>query len=158
LENAQVSQNAGSAVLVQTGGHATLTNTTIGGNTLDGVIVNGDASFVNSTIAFNGGAGIANQPGPAVRPTNTIVAGNTLKDCSDDVTASVASIDEDSSCGANVHADPRLGPLTNNGGPTLTRALEPGSPAIDTGDSSACPTLDQRFAPRVGTCDLGAFE
>lgn len=32
--------------------------------------------------------------------------------------------------------DPMLGPLTNNGGPTKTHALLPGSPAIDVADSS----------------------
>ncbi len=31
--------------------------------------------------------------------------------------------------------DPKLGPLADNGGPTLTMALLPGSPAIDAGDS-----------------------
>ncbi len=33
-------------------------------------------------------------------------------------------------------ADPRLGPLADNGGPTFTRALLPGSPAIDAGSSN----------------------
>jgi hypothetical protein len=59
--------------------------------------------------------------------------------------------------------DPRLGPLQNNGGPTQTMALLPGSPAIDAGDSSATPGLyDQRGPgyPRIvnGAIDIGAFE
>ena len=33
--------------------------------------------------------------------------------------------------------DPLLGPLADNGGPTLTHALLPGSPAINAGDPTA---------------------
>ena len=56
-----------------------------------------------------------------------------------------------------IFADPLLLPLTNNGGFNLTMALDTGSPAIDvaTGD---CPTTDQRLAPRVDGCDIGAYE
>lgn len=53
-------------------------------------------------------------------------------------------------------ADPLLFPLADNGGPTKTMALQEGSPAIDAG--SGCPQFDQRGAPRVGNCDIGAFE
>ena len=56
--------------------------------------------------------------------------------------------------------DPRLGPLRNNGGPTPTVALLPGSPAIDTGSNANAPLLDQRGLARIvnGTVDIGAFE
>ncbi len=53
--------------------------------------------------------------------------------------------------------DPLLGPLANNGGPTLTHALQSGSPAIDHGDPAA-PPEDQRGYGRVGVPDVGAFE
>src|SRR5262249_9639314 len=43
--------------------------------------------------------------------------------------------------------DPLLGPLQNNGGPTLTMALLSGSPAIDQGKSFGL-TTDQRGLPR----------
>ena len=58
------------------------------------------------------------------------------------------------------NVDPKLGPLANNGGPTLTMALLPGSPAIDAGDSLSAPTTDQRNHPRpVGpAADIGAYE
>ena len=65
--------------------------------------------------------------------------------------------------------NPLLGPLQNNGGPTLTRAFLSGSPAMDKGHSSGL-TTDQRGFPRTfdnpmipnatggdGT-DIGAFE
>src|SRR5439155_12217007 len=44
--------------------------------------------------------------------------------------------------------DPLLGPLQDNGGPTLTHALLPGSPAIDQGSSGGL-TSDQRGLTRV---------
>jgi Ca2+-binding RTX toxin-like protein len=54
--------------------------------------------------------------------------------------------------------DPLLGPLTTNGGPTQTRALLPGSLALDHG--AGCPSLDQRgtVRPQGSACDIGAFE
>jgi hypothetical protein len=58
--------------------------------------------------------------------------------------------------------DPMLGPLQNNGGPTQTMALLPGSPAIDAGDNTGAPRFDQRgrgFHRIVnGIIDIGAFE
>ena len=53
--------------------------------------------------------------------------------------------------------DPVLGPLADNGGPTLTHALQPGSPAINRGDPAA-PPQDQRGYGRLGVPDVGAFE
>ena len=56
--------------------------------------------------------------------------------------------------------DPRLGPLADNGGPTLTHALLEGSPAVDAGDDSFIQGFsDQRGrSRRYGTVDMGAFE
>lgn len=59
-----------------------------------------------------------------------------------------------------------LGPLADNGGPTLTHALLPGSPAIDAGTAAGCPATDQRGYQRpadgdldgMAACDIGAFE
>src|SRR5262249_41905117 len=61
----------------------------------------------------------------------------------------------------NISADQlRVGPLRNNGGPTLTHALLCGSPAIDAGDNTDAPPTDQRGFPRIvnGIIDIGAFE
>jgi hypothetical protein len=67
-------------------------------------------------------------------------------------------------------ADPKLGRLKNNGGPTPTMALLSGSPAIDSGNPDGCTDsrghllkTDQRGKPRpdkedTGGCDRGAFE
>lgn len=62
--------------------------------------------------------------------------------------------------------DAGIGPLQDNGGPTLTHALREGSPAIDAGDDDVCPNNDQRGGIRPadgnedGTfvCDIGAYE
>ena len=62
-------------------------------------------------------------------------------------------------------ADPRLGPLQDNGGPTDTHALLAGSPAIDavpvgTNGCAADFTADQRgvHRPLGGACDAGSVE
>jgi len=54
--------------------------------------------------------------------------------------------------------DPKLGPLQDNGGPTPTEALLPGSPAIGAGDPALLNTLDQRGYNRGTPVDIGAFQ
>jgi hypothetical protein len=62
--------------------------------------------------------------------------------------------------GGDSFADPKLGLLADNGGPTLTMALLPGSPAIDAGNTFLAPATDQRgFSRPAGlAADIGAFE
>ncbi len=71
--------------------------------------------------------------------------------------------------GGPVHGviDPLLAPLADNGGPTQTHALLPGSPAINAGDLNATvgiddlPQFDQRgdgFDRVVSRIDIGAYE
>jgi predicted outer membrane repeat protein len=72
--------------------------------------------------------------------------------------------------GGPIHGviDPKLGPLADNGGPTLTHLPLPGSPVIDAGDPSFepgvgdAPEFDQRGAPYArifgGRIDIGAYE
>jgi hypothetical protein len=57
-----------------------------------------------------------------------------------------------------ITANPRLGPLQNNGGLTPTMALQPGSPVIGIGRPVANVTIDQRGFPRPAIPSLGAFE
>jgi hypothetical protein len=66
--------------------------------------------------------------------------------------------------GDQINTDPLLGPLQDNGGPTLTHALLPGSPAKDAGDPNFTPPplFDQRglgFDRVVNGCiDIGSLE
>src|SRR5206468_1730823 len=66
--------------------------------------------------------------------------------------------------GDQINTDPLLGPLQDNGGPTFTHGLLPGSPAIDAGDPNFTPPpfYDQRGPgyPRVvnNRIDKGSFE
>ncbi|HEY2394422.1 MAG TPA: choice-of-anchor Q domain-containing protein [Rudaea sp.] len=61
-----------------------------------------------------------------------------------------------------LHANPKLQPLADNGGPTRTHALSPDSPALDAGNDLAGLANDQRGAgfPRIvgAATDIGAFE
>jgi hypothetical protein len=66
--------------------------------------------------------------------------------------------------GDQINTDPLLAPLQDNGGPTFTRALLPGSPAINAGDPNFIgpPDYDQRgpdfYRVRGSRIDVGAFE
>jgi hypothetical protein len=161
-------------------------NSTINENTarLAGGIISGgntgnSVTVQNSTIASNesgdrgGGGGILVGSGSAVF-YNSIVALNSsgaanpaTPNCSKDVAATITSlgnnIENGTSCGFastgdKSNTDPRLGPLQFAGGPTPTRPLLAGSPAINAGNPSTCTPLDQRDVPRQGICDIGAFE
>jgi hypothetical protein len=59
-----------------------------------------------------------------------------------------------------IGGDPKLGPLADNGGPTKTHALLPGSPAIDAGANTGAPATDQRGFPRIvgAAIDIGSYE
>ena len=106
---------------------------------------------------------------------NSIVANNAGGNCSGAVTSHGYNLSSDGTCdfdraGDLNDTDPKLGRLRNNGGPTKTLALLPGSPAIDSGDPSGCTDnkghllkTDQRGKPRpdkedAGGCDRGAYE
>ncbi len=59
--------------------------------------------------------------------------------------------------------DPKLADLADNGGPTHTMALLPGSAAIGRGKIGKCNAspingMDQRGLPRAAPCDSGAYE
>ena len=159
-----------------------LINSTVAQNTLGasglgaGVYVNrGQAgvTFTNDTFEGNsaGGTGSAldlnNETAPTTI-TNTIVLGGGEKSCTRVPTPSPSAghnLEDQNLCkfaqtGDQVNANPNLAALANNGGPTDTEALGPGSPAIDAGDDSGCPPTDQRGAlrPTGPHCDIGAFE
>ncbi len=55
-------------------------------------------------------------------------------------------------------ADPLLGPLADNGGPTQTMLLDPSSPAFAVGILADAPATDQRGAARLGWASIGAYQ
>jgi hypothetical protein len=115
-------------------------------------------------------------PGDAlIVSVSTLIAGNTSEDSDGpDVKGNFATSshtllgDADGASGILggnggniVGEDPILGPLQDNGGPTPTFALLPGSPAINAGSNPLNLSADQRgYTPRAagGAADIGAFE
>jgi hypothetical protein len=168
---------SGGAILNVNHGVATVINSTITGNTAtrSGGGIDNSARLVvlNSTVYGNAGIGIT-YTGKEQVLGNTIVANNIPIDCYSSADSSFSLIGTnviaDGSCAFQgaLTGDPMLGPLTDNGGPTLTHALRAGSPAIDAGDNPTCATwpTDQRGSPRLvdgnldgsAVCDLGAYE
>jgi hypothetical protein len=164
LENSTVSGALGAAITVRNGGTLNTLNSTLSDNATFGVTVvsGGTANLRSTTMAANDGGGISNAVGSTVTLQNTIVDSPSGADCPRAVQSSTNSLGSDSpgTCGAGTAVgNPLLdSSLTNNGGPTNTRRLLPGSPARDAGASN-CPAADQRHTPRsAAPCDIGAYE
>ena len=134
-------------------GPLTLVNSTVSGNASTDSgggahIDTGTLTSINSTVSGNGSpaaGGIRNDHRLVM--SNTLVAGNSGGDCHgwaaegghnlvQDTGASACGLD-DGVDGNLIGHDPLLGPLQDNGGPTLTSAPGRGSPAIDAGDNAA---------------------
>lgn len=138
----------------------------------------------NSTFSGNSGGSIFNDLG-LVEIGNTILnagapGANLHNSAGGTITSHGYNLSSDSGAGVltaagdQINKPPHLGPLQNNGGPTFTRALLLGSPAIDAGRGDTIVELasdaDQRGLPRpidlaevanaVGSdgSDIGAFE
>ena len=157
----------------------TVTNSTFAGNSavsVAGAIENdGTLTVTNSTFSENsaGVGGAINNTATATLK-NTIVANNTGGNCSGTITDGGHNLDDGTGCGFSAangslsNTAPKLAAgLANNGGPTQTIALQPGSRAIDVGDETVCAAapvnnLDQRGYVRPGTgatkCSIGAYE
>jgi CSLREA domain-containing protein len=169
-------------------GSLALTNCTVSGNSTSrsgGGVSTGSSYYrgaittlTNCTVSGNSSASIAGGvfnsfTGSALSLGNTIVAGNTaafVPDSSGVFTSQgnnlIGKTDGSSGwVGSDLTGtigrplDPVLAPLGNYGGPTLTMALLPGSPAINAGASGPnIPAIDQPGLGRVGAVDIGAFE
>ncbi len=165
-------------------GNLTVTNSTISGNAAarggGGIYSKNDLTLSSVTVASNSAAsnsgawgGGVYAFGNTITVDNTLIADNTVTtagtDCYGTVNAPAGSVSlvestdaiDCVSAGAGTivtGVDPLLGPLQDNGGPTLTHELLAGSPALDTGSTAL--TADQRGEPRpVGSGDdIGAYE
>jgi hypothetical protein len=143
-------------------GRILATNCTIWANTSLGGVASNGCSMPGGSLA----ASVNTQNGALTLLLNCIVGSLiSTTNCVGGITDGGHNICSDASAafsapGSLNSTDPKLGPLADNGGATRTIGLEPGSPAIDGGDSSQCPFTDQRGVTRpVGpACDIGAFE
>jgi len=166
--------NYGSAVII----NSTLSGNGTSGTSGGGIFNNpaGNLSISNSTLANNfagSGGGIFGTATATLQ--NSIVANNSGGDCGGILSSNGYNLSSDGNCnfsgpGDMNNTDPLLGPLQNNGGPTQTMALLPGSLAIDAGNPNGCTDgqghllkTDQRGQPRPdkedsGGCDIGAYE
>lgn len=190
------SASKGGAVYVSAGSQLATVNTTITNNSApDGgaIYSSGTTQLLNSTFSHNSAtlsaSSILNTTGnPDVRVFNSIIANDTslpvtalagtfLSDGNNIITDArgssgfVNGVKSDQVSDSN-GIDPGLGPLADNGGPTDSRTLVAGSPAIDAGNGcifTGCPvssppasySFDQRVHNRVSVGlapDIGAVE
>ena len=171
---------------IRNDGTLRITNSTVSANKSNtsrsggGISNGGTLLLTNSTVTANnagtvGGGGIHNFNG-VVLMTNTILAGNTAPTGPDCIGLPIRSNDNnlignDKDCDftakptdqvgtEGIPIGPKLGPLQDNGGPTFTHALLPGSPAIDAGNDAKAPATDQRGVrrPQGAASDIGSFE
>jgi hypothetical protein len=117
-----------------------------------------------SSSVWSSGGGVYS--GGAFYSQNSIFAGNDTNDFFGVLTSQGYNLIQNTNgctivgdeTGNTYGVDPLLGPLQNNGGPTWTDALLPGSPCIGQGTCGGLPT-DQRGVPRpCPIADIGAYE
>lgn len=152
---------------------AQIVNSTISTNRSEvgsgGIWTNSPLTLIASTIAFNrqdqseSGAGLYSSNAD-LKVMSSIVADNVGTMGASDVGASAGVqltatssliVQTSLSVGSGtIRTCPRLQPLSDNGGGTLTHAVSESSPAIDTGVNFLSLTNDQRFATR----DVGVYE
>lgn len=162
--------STGGGIHNDAGAALTVTQSTLVGNAVSlaggGIHTGAPATVANSIVAGNG----ASVSGPDVSGTCTDLGGNLLGIGDGSAGFTVSTLVGTSA----LPIDPLLGPLQDNGGPTPTRALLPGSPAIDAGDnalavdgSAVSLANDQRGFARVvkglqassaPLVDIGAYE
>jgi len=169
--NGQIKSSYGGGI--SNGATLTLANVTVSGNTavFGGGLNPATAATAlrNSIVALNISAAVGASHSPDCYGSLVSQGYNLLGDnagcqgLSDGVNGDQVGTDA-------APRDPLLSPLGSNGGPTMTRAPLPGSPALAAGNPAGCTdaatgavlTADQRGYPRPAPtgsrCDLGAVE
>jgi parallel beta-helix repeat protein len=188
IERSTISGNTagrhGGGIYTWTAGTIIISNSTISGNTAGeaggGIYaLYGDIQVVNSTIADHAapeGSALYNTPfnegvGGITLHNSLIAGGGSQAPCLGLIQSAGHNATDADGCALDAPTDIlaqdlHIGPLADNGGPTPTHALLPGSPAIDAGSSADCPATDQRGQPRpangngdgLAVCDIGAYE
>ncbi len=135
--------NGGNAVL--TLNHSTVAHNNTRYGNVAGVQNTGTMTLINSIIA--------NSQNGADCYTNSHYGGVTL--------LQGQNLLGDGTCNATLSGPAKLAPLLDNGGPTLTQALDKGSLALNAANT-LCVAIDQRYVsrpqPTGGVCDIGAYE
>ena len=179
-------QAGNGAGIFTVGSHVTVSNSTISTNSGGGIAVTEgaygqatDVAIHNSTIAFNtstggfgsGLTGSGTLSSCVLDVISTIIAANSGGEnadfanwgCTVTYSSQFNLVAKTSFMGQNwISSDPHLGALADNGGPTLTHALPPWSPAVDHGANIDDLATDQRggtYARVEGLdADIGAYE
>ncbi|MBI3161551.1 MAG: S-layer homology domain-containing protein [Chloroflexi bacterium] len=175
--NGASSGNGGA--IYNAGGTVTISNSTFSGNSASsggGIFNAGTITIRNSTFSGNSasvvGGGVDQNAG-TLNMANVILAnspsgfdcyyaGGTLGTNTKNIIENNAT--STFACSAPYStADPVLGSLASNGGPTQTMSIGQISPALNTGDAATCTTVgnvDQRntVRPQGTVCDIGAYE
>jgi hypothetical protein len=173
IQNSLVAGNSliGRGVIDNYGGDLLMANTTVSQNEATAItLFQGNTTLSFVTIADNAGGGIiaSNSGEIHILLNNVLVARNVMGDCNfrnpDAPTPILTGINiaTHSYCNFPITVTEEeilVDNLADNGGPTLTQALLPGSPALDAA-TGACIEVDQRLSPRpIGpACDVGAYE
>jgi hypothetical protein len=130
---------------------------------------------VYATVAENGAGGCGSNVSAATLESFASVVALQSPNCAVGTTVSHGfNRSDDATCGFTdptdqTGANPLLGALADNGGPTLTRAPQATSMLVDAIPTAQCsadgaativPLVDQRAEPRPsgGGCDIGAVE
>ncbi len=147
--------------------HATITSNLAGTGGAVGGAIGGSGGSPNGT-AGSTGTGLAGFSGGlgglfagSSLLANSVVAGNANADCSPGTLDGGHNFTYPAASCPGTIADPVLAPLADNGGPTMTQALLPGSPLIDAVPAGPdCAGTDQRgiVRPQGPACDSGAYE
>jgi hypothetical protein len=157
ISNSTITNNVaggGGGGIYNRNGNSTITYSTLSGN--NGV--NGGAIHNGATLEIKNNILNVGDFGPNIFNDGGTITSDGYNLSSDDGGGYLNGL------GDQINTNPMLGPLQDNGGPTLTHALLPGSPAIDTGDPNFTPPpdYDQRGPgfDRVvnGRIDIGSFE
>ncbi|MBM81813.1 MAG: hypothetical protein CMJ78_14650 [Planctomycetaceae bacterium] len=160
-----------------------LRNTTVSDNRSDheggGIWNNGRLNIFSSTITVNIadiGSGVVSGESATTLLQNSIVAANSgaadlegsfrpvsLANVIGNVGSATGLVDGENSNhvgSAEAPIDPRLRPLADNGGPTLTHLPRQSSPAVNAADPETSEAFDQRGTMRSanGLPDIGAVE
>ena len=185
LENSAVFENTsgelGGGIYSSTTANSTIRSTTLSGNTAPtggGLDAAGPTALINVTLVANtasiSGAGLSSSfARGVVTISNSLLSGNlragTVENCATisggTITSGGYNLSDDASCTSLTGPSNRnntpagiSASLADNGGPTRSHALQPGSAAINAGNAATCPITDQRGFTRVGVCDIGAIE